>query len=125
MTNYVESEIISDGLTLVLRRVSLGVYNVSYNDIIAYSLVDSNFETYNKETKLIVGEVKRLTKLEKKQSNNHLINSLDNESTVLGVFDCRFKLRPDLHLKMKNISTTKVRFINEAIAEKLIKEGLL
>lgn len=125
MSNYIESKANLNGNDYVLRRKSLGCYIVYFNNMIVFEEMTKDSENYNDDTNAIIKHIKKLTKEEREISANTMIKELDNSSLNIGSDEIKVMIDRRLNMKMKLIGTTKKQFINEAIAEKLEKEGLL
>lgn len=125
MNNYIECEVRINGFDLLFRRKSLGCYDVYMNNMVMFEDMTKDSEQYNSDTKAIVSHIKKLIKEENAVNARSSIKDLDDLSVKIGEDDVKVKIDRRLNMKLKLVSTTKKRFINEAIAEKLEKEGLL
>lgn len=125
MSIYNESSVVSDGCLFILKRISLGCYDVYHDNMLAFEAMDANHEQYNNDTRLLVREIKRLRKIERDEVASANIKSLEVHGGYIG--EKETKVMMDLRLKyaLDKSGVCKKLFINEAVREKLEKEGLL
>lgn len=109
---------------LKVIEITKGIYNTYYRGALAHEGLHSKTPYFNDEVSEVVRQIKELEKIDKIARLN---NSPIDINSIKVPYPCRLHqslINKIQSLKMSNgINITS--FINEAIAEKLEKEGLL
>lgn len=116
--------IFSNGTNFMIKEKSNGLYDAYANNILTYTDLHSKHEHWNDDFPTIIKELKNREKIKKLQKMNLIDNDEDMTKTYYPsrIAKCFInKMQKERIENGLNITS----FINEAIAEKLIKEGLL
>lgn len=109
---------------LKVVEITKGIYNTYYRGALAHEGLHSKTPYFNDEVSEVVKQIKELEKKEKIIKLNNSPIDIGGSKSTYPVRLTQALITKLQYLKLSN-GTNITSFINEAIAEKLEKEGLL